>query len=313
MTAIQEHLLEVRDSLPEGVQLVAVSKFHPLEALLEAYDAGQRIFGESRVQELQEKQPMMPADVEWHFIGHLQGNKVKYIAPYVSLIHAVDSFRLLAEIDRQAKRFATDREARGLDAEISVLLQLHVAQEETKFGFSPAECKAFLDSADWRSLRHVKIAGIMCMATNTDDEEQIAREFATAHDFFLMARDRYFSDSPDFRFCSWGMSDDYPIAIDHGANLVRVGSYIFGARDYGHNSAMQNAPTTAPNVATLEANAEAQKAYQEGLDHAQRSEWGEAASCFKRAIALDPTSPAAENLQMLNRIFAYYHKDNFNP
>lgn len=303
MTTIQEHLLEVRDSLPEGVQLVAVSKYHPLEALLEAYDAGQRIFGESRVQELQEKQPLMPADVEWHFIGHLQGNKVKYIAPYISLIHAVDSFRLLAEIDRQAERFATDREARGLDAAISVLLQLHVAQEDTKFGFSPAECKAFLDSADWRSLRHVKIAGIMCMATNTDDEEQIAREFATAHDFFRMARDRYFSDSDDFRYCSWGMSDDYPIAIDHGANLVRVGSYIFGARDYSQQS----------NAEAKQAEAEAKQAYEEGLLHAQRSEWGEAASCFKRALALDPTSPAAENLQMLNRIFAYYHKDNFNP
>lgn len=296
MTDLQNRLLEVRDSLPEDVRLVAVSKFHPLTALLDAYDAGQRIFGESRVQELQQKQPLMPSDVEWHFIGHLQVNKVKYIAPYISLIHAVDSFRLLKEIDRQAERFEADRLSRGLSPEIPVLLQLHIAQEETKFGFSPVECKAFLDSSEWRSLRHVSIAGIMCMASNTDDESQISREFASAQEFFLMARDRYFSDRPEFCQCSWGMSDDYQIAVEHGANLVRVGSYIFGQRDYG----------TSPN-------AEAHEAYQKGLEHAQRSEWGEAASCFKRALALDPDSPAAANLEMLNSIFAYYHKDNFNP
>lgn len=297
MTELQERLIEVRDSLPEGVNLVAVSKFHPLPSLLEAYDAGQRIFGESRVQELQQKQPQMPSDVQWHFIGHLQVNKVKYIAPYISLIHAVDSFKLLKEIDRQAERFAIDRTAQGLTPQIHVLLQLHVAQEETKYGFSPAECKAFLDSADWRALKNVVITGIMCMASNVDDEKQIATEFATAQDFFEMARERYFHDNPDFRFCSWGMSDDYPIALDHGANLVRVGSYIFGQRNYNST----NTPT------------EAQQAFDEGLQHAQHSEWGKAISCFKRALALDPESPAASQLEMLNSILDYYHKDNFNP
>lgn len=306
MTDLQERLLEIRESLPETTQLVAVSKFHPLPLLLEAYDAGQRIFGESRVQELQEKQPLMPADTVWHFIGHLQVNKVKYIAPYISLVHAADSLRLLREIDRQAERFADDRKARGLDASISVLLQLHVAQEATKFGFAPAECKAFLDSGEWRSLKHVRIVGIMCMATNTDDEKQIAREFGEAHDFFLMARDRYFADDASFCECSWGMSDDYHIAVEHGSTLVRVGSYIFGARDYSQQPAH-------PNTSALSDNAEALKAYNEGLEHAQRSEWGEAASCFRLAIALDPDSPAAESLKMVNDIFEYYHKDNFNP
>lgn len=306
MTDLQERLIEVRESLPEETQLVAVSKFHPLPLLLEAYDAGQRIFGESRVQEMQEKQPQMPADTVWHFIGHLQVNKVKYLAPYVSLIHAVDSLRLLREIDRQAERFAEEREARGLSRAVSVLLQLHVAQEETKFGFTPAECKAFLDSGEWRTLKHVRIAGVMCMATNTDDEGQIASEFDVAHDFFRMARDRYFADADDFCECSWGMSDDYHIAVEHGSTLVRVGSYIFGARDYSQQP-------SHPNPSALSDNAEALKAYSEGLEHAQRSEWGEAASCFRLAIALDPDSPAAESLKIVNDIFEYYHKDNFNP
>lgn len=305
MTDLQERLLEVRESLPETTQLVAVSKFHPLDALLEAYDAGQRIFGESRVQELQEKQPQMPNDTIWHFIGHLQLNKVKYLAPYISLIHAVDSLRLLREIDRQAERFADERENHGLDSYIRVLLQLHVAQEETKFGFTPAECKAFLDSGEWRALKHVRIVGIMCMATNTDDEEQIAREFTTAHDFFRKVRDRYFADDDSFCECSWGMSDDYHIAVEHGSTLVRVGSYIFGARN--------NSQPSKNNTLSAHTNTEALKAYNEGLEHAQRSEWGEAASCFRLAIALDPDSPAAESLKMVNDIFEYYHKDNFNP
>lgn len=304
MTDLQERLLEVRESLNESTRLVAVSKYHPLEALLEAYDAGQRIFGESRVQELQEKEPRMPQDVEWHFIGHLQQNKVKYLAPYIALIHAVDSLRLLKEIDRQAERCAEERVARGLQPAVRVLLQLHVAQEETKFGFTPKECKAFLDSGEWRELKHVEIAGIMCMATNTEDEEQIAAEFQTAEDFFNMARERHFAKQDTFCECSWGMSDDYLIAMNHGSTLVRVGSKIFGARDYTQKP--QSGTTAAPET-------EAMKAYKEGLEHAQRSEWGEAASAFRLAIALDPDSPAAEGLKMVNDIFEYYHKDNFNP
>lgn len=299
MTDLQERLFEVQNSLTEGVRLVAVSKFHALPSLLEAYDVGQRIFGESRVQELQEKQPQMPSDVEWHFIGHLQVNKVKYIAPYISLIHAVDSFKLLKEIDRQAERFAEDRIANCLSPRIPVLLQLHVAAEETKFGFTCAECKAFLDSSEWRELAHVEICGIMCMASNTEDEAQIAEEFSTAETFFNMAKARYFADKDYFCECSWGMSGDYQIAMEHGSTLVRVGSYIFGERDY----------TAKDEAKTAEAEAE----YQKGLAHAQRSEWGEAASCFRKALSLDPASPAQQSLSMLNDIFEYYHKDNFNP
>ena len=157
--------------MPQGTRLVAVSKYHPASMIREAYDAGQRIFGESHVQELQQKVGVLPQDIEWHFIGHLQTNKVKYIAPYVSLIHAVDSLRLLREIDKQAAR---------VQRVIDVLLQLHVAQEETKFGFSPEECEEMLQQGEWKSMEHVRIRGIMCMASLTDDEAQVAREFETA-------------------------------------------------------------------------------------------------------------------------------------
>lgn len=303
MTDIQERLCEVRDKLPEGVCLVAVSKYHTCADILEAYDAGQRIFGESRAQEIQEKVPQLPHDIVWHFIGHLQLNKVKYIVPYISLIHAVDSFKLLSEIDRQCARFKEKRIANGLAPKIKVLLQLHVAQEETKYGFSPAECKAFLDSSSWRELENVEISGIMCMATQTDDEEQIAHEFQQAYDFFLMARSRYFEVCPSFCECSWGMSDDYDIAIKHGATLVRVGSYIFGERDYGAKT------STANNSAK----ADADTFYQQGLSFAKRQEWGKAASAFRKSIEIDPESPAIQSLTMIEDILAYYHKDNFNP
>lgn len=232
MTELQQRLRAVRASLPPTTRLVAVSKYHPVEALREAYEAGQRLFGESRVQELQEKYPQLPSDIEWHFIGHLQRNKVKYIAPYVSLIHAVDSLQLLQEIDRQAARFSAERLQHGLSARIRVLLQLHVACEETKFGFTPTECASLLAEGEWRQLEHVEIAGVMCMASNTDDEAQIEAEFRTAQDFFVRARQEYFADAPTFAECSWGMSDDYPIALKTGSTMVRVGSYIFGPRQY---------------------------------------------------------------------------------
>lgn len=299
MTEVQEQLREVLASLPDHVRLVAVSKFHPVEKLQEAYEAGQCVFGESRVQELQEKQVIMPDDVEWHFIGHLQQNKVKYIVPYISLIHSVDSLRLLTEINRQAERQAHIRETHGLPPQIKVLLQLHVADEETKFGFTPEECEDFLSSETWRELHYVEIAGVMCMATNTDDEAKIAQEFQTARSFFDKAKAQYFADSDSFCECSWGMSDDYPIAIEYGSTMVRVGSRIFGHRDY---SMRQAASTTASEVA-----------YNEGLEHARRSNWGQAASCFRRALELDPQSPAKESLAMVNDIFEFYHKDNFNP
>lgn len=305
MTELQERLNNVREQLPDEVRLVAVSKYHPCEAILEAYDAGQRIFGESRVQELQEKQVVLPHDIEWHFIGHLQVNKVKYIAPYISLIHAVDSLKLLTEIDKQCARHEDERIERGLSAKIRVLLQLHVAQEETKFGFTPSECKAFLASGEWRSLHHVEIAGVMCMASNTDDEEQIASEFKTAYDFFEFARERYFADVESFCECSWGMSDDYPIAIDHGSTLVRVGSYIFGPRQYG--------AAATPQTEADEARQNAVLLYEQGLDFARHSEWGRAATAFRKALELDPESPAAQSLLMIDDILAFYHKDNFNP
>lgn len=223
MSSIQYEIQRINASLPEGVSLVAVSKFHPEEAIKQAYEAGQRVFGESHVQEMQRKHERLPEDIEWHFIGHLQTNKVKYIAPYVSLIHAVDTPRLLAEISKQGQKCRR---------RIPCLLQLHVAREDTKFGFTPDEAEDFLQKGDWRQMQGAELCGIMCMASLTDDEEQIAHEFDEAHRFFLHARDTYFSDQPSFCQCSWGMSDDYPIALRHGATLVRIGSKIFGQRQY---------------------------------------------------------------------------------
>lgn len=221
MTPLQERLIDVKSQLPEEVNLVAVSKFHPISSLLEAYDVGQRVFGESRVQELVEKQVAMPHDIVWHFIGHLQVNKVKYIAPFVSLIHAVDSLRLLEEIDKQGRRH---------ERRIPCLLQLHVAQEEGKFGFYPNEFRAFLNDGRWRNLPNAHIVGVMCMATFTDDVAQIRAEFETAQREFEWAKATHFPNDPDFKECSWGMSDDFPIALETGSTLVRVGSHIFGAR-----------------------------------------------------------------------------------
>ena len=220
---ITDRLRRIESTLAEGVGLVAVSKYHPVEMLREAYDAGQRVFGESRVQELRDKHACMPGDVEWHFIGHLQTNKVKYIAPYVSLIHAVDTFKLLEEISRQGER---------VGRVIPCLLQLHVACEETKFGFTPDECLSMLAEGAWRNLEWARIEGLMCMATNTDDEARIEREFGVALQTFETAKREFFADEPTFRHRSWGMSDDYTIAMRCGATLVRIGSSIFGARNY---------------------------------------------------------------------------------
>ena len=213
----------ITSQLPEGTRLVAVSKFHPAEAVRGAYDAGCRIFGESHVQELREKQQILPEDIEWHFIGHLQTNKVKYIAPFVSLIHAIDTPHLLREVEKQAAKCGRV---------IPCLLQLHVAQEETKFGFTPDECMEFLSEGEWRQMPHVRLSGIMCMATNTDDEEQIRGEFRRAHDFFLKAKEMFFADTDSFCECSYGMSDDWKIAVSEGSTLIRVGTAIFGERDY---------------------------------------------------------------------------------
>lgn len=220
---LSEKINNIQKTLPAGVRLVAVSKYHPASLIQEAYDAGQRIFGESHVQELVAKHDALPKDIEWHFIGHLQTNKVKYIAPFVSLIHAVDSERLLIEIDKQAKRCGRT---------IPVLLQVHVAKETTKFGFTPDELLNFMENGNWRQYTNIRFSGIMCMATNTDDEALIASEFEQAKTLFHRIKEKYFSDSNTFYECSWGMSGDYPIAIEHGSTLIRIGSMIFGERTY---------------------------------------------------------------------------------
>lgn len=217
------HLNEVRATVKQGVELVAVSKFHPAALIKEAYDQGQRIFGESRVQELQAKHEALTADIQWHFIGHLQPNKVKYIAPYISLIHAVDSYKLLAEINKQAAKH---------DRVIPCLLELHIAQEDSKYGFTPEACTALLEDGAWRALKNVQIAGLMCMASNTPDMVQVRSEFHQARVYFDELKQRFFADDPHFCERSWGMSHDYDVAMDEGATLVRVGTAIFGEREY---------------------------------------------------------------------------------
>ncbi len=216
-------LTKVREAIPEGVTLVAVSKFHPESDLLQAYEAGQRVFGESHVQELVRKHDSLPADIQWHFIGHLQTNKVKYIAPFISLIHAVDTPKLLREIDRQAAR---------CDRIIPVLLELHIAEEETKYGWTLDACRQFLAEGEWRNMQHVKISGLMMMASYVDDEAQINSEFQLASDFFDEMKSRFFADDPAFCQRSWGMSHDYPLAIRHHSTMVRIGTAIFGERVY---------------------------------------------------------------------------------
>ena len=223
MSSIGQNLKAIVDNLPVGVRLVAVSKYHPAEALMEAYSHGQRIFGESHVQELQAKHATLPNDIEWHFIGHLQTNKVKYIAPYVSMIEAVDPIKLLREIERQAAKW---------DRVVDVLLELHIAEEPTKYGLTLDACRQLLAEGEWRQMSHVQICGLMMMASHVDDEQQIAREFQTASDFFDEVKRQYFADDPAFAQRSWGMSDDYPIAVTHGSTMVRIGTTIFGPRVY---------------------------------------------------------------------------------
>ena len=220
---VAKNLHKVLSTIQSGIKLVAVSKFHPVSALQEAYDAGQRVFGESHVQELVEKERVLPKDIEWHFIGHLQTNKVKFIAPYISMIDAVDSLKLLREIEKQAAKS---------DRVINVLLELHIAQEATKYGLSLDACRQLLADGEWREMRHVKICGLMMMASNVDDGNQIASEFQKASDFFDEVKNAYFADDPSFCERSWGMSDDYHIAVRHSSTMVRIGTMIFGPRVY---------------------------------------------------------------------------------
>ena len=220
-TNIAQRLQEVKSCLPQGVRLVAVSKFHPTSYIREAYDAGERVFGESREQELAKKVEALPDDIEWHFIGHLQTNKVKYIAPYISMIDAVDSLKLLREINKQA--LANNRV-------IKVLLELHIAEEETKYGLSLDACRELLSGGEWRELKGVQICGLMMMASHVDDEQLIRSEFNTAADFFDEVKSLYFANDDGFCERSWGMSHDYRIAVECRSTMVRVGTYIFGER-----------------------------------------------------------------------------------
>lgn len=219
--SVRGNIDKLRESVPADVKIVAVSKFHSNDEILEAYNDSQRIFGESRVQELNAKQPMLPGDIEWHFIGNLQRNKVKFIAPFIHLIHSLDSERLMLEIEKQAA---------ACNRKIPCLLQLHVADEETKSGFLPDECRRFLAKGKWRDCTHVQLAGVMGMATYTDDLKKVRGEFRLIKSLFDEFKSHYFSDDDNFKEVSMGMSGDYPIAIEEGATIIRVGTLIFGER-----------------------------------------------------------------------------------
>ena len=224
MTNIKENLEEVTAKLPDNVRLVAVSKFHPVEELAQAYDAGQRLFGENRAQELIAKAPLLPKDIRWHFIGHLQKNKVRAIMPHVSVIESVDSVKLLQLIEKEAAR---------IDRTVDVLLQLHVAKEETKSGFSIEEVIEAGEAGQLtENLPHIHVCGVMAMASLTDDMEQVAQEFDLVRRTYITLKDGCFDESPYFNELSMGMSDDWPVAVKYGATLVRIGTAIFGPRQY---------------------------------------------------------------------------------
>lgn len=219
--SIRSNIKKLIENVPSDVKVVAVSKFHSNDEIMEAYEAGQRIFGESRVQELVQKSDELPKDIEWHFVGGLQRNKVKQIAPFISLIHSVDSVRLLREIQKQA--VANNRT-------ISCLLQIHIAEEDTKSGFSPNECLQFLSEGVWKEYTHVKFVGIMGMATFTDDTDKVRGEFQNLRQLFDKVKTHYFANDHDFKEMSMGMTGDYPVAIEEGSTMIRVGTLIFGER-----------------------------------------------------------------------------------
>ncbi|MDE6090514.1 MAG: YggS family pyridoxal phosphate-dependent enzyme [Duncaniella sp.] len=221
--SVSKRLIELRKTVPEGVELVAVSKFHPASALMEAYSAGQRVFGESRALELEAKAAELPADIVWHFIGHLQTNKVRKVVNHASLIHSIDSERLLRAVDQEAEKAGR---------RIGVLLQLHVAKEETKFGFTPEELLAFVTPELLSSLKAVDVRGVMGMASNVDDDARIRDDFREIRAAFDSLRSGVMAGSPDFNVVSMGMSHDWPLAVEEGANMIRVGTSIFGEREY---------------------------------------------------------------------------------
>lgn len=220
---IAQNINTLKTSLPQGVTLIAVSKFHPSSAIRQAYDAGQRVFGESRAQELKTKQKELPQDIEWHFIGSLQSNKVKDIAPFIHTIHSIDSLKLLREVEKQAAKN---------ERVIRVLLEIHIAQEESKQGFTPAECKEFLNQLRAEEFPHIEIVGLMCMATDTEETHLIRSEFQAVHQLFEELKSTFFAANCSFNILSMGMSHDFPVAIEEGSTMIRVGTRIFGTREY---------------------------------------------------------------------------------
>lgn len=219
--SIADNLIQIKRSLPKGVSLVAVSKTKPVSAIIEAYNTGHRLFGENKVQELVEKCNQLPEDIEWHMIGHLQSNKVKFIAPFISMIHSVDSLKLLNEINKEAMKN---------NRTINCLLQFHIAEESTKYGLNLEEAISVLHSSDFAKMENVNIKGVMGMATFTNDNEQVKKEFSLLREIFVKLKESFFLDNPDFSEISMGMSDDYQIAIQQGSTIVRIGSTIFGVR-----------------------------------------------------------------------------------
>ncbi|MGJ8734536.1 MAG: YggS family pyridoxal phosphate-dependent enzyme [Cellulophaga sp.] len=220
--SIKESLLTIKKELPDTVTLVAVSKTKPVSDLEEAYAAGQRIFGENKIQEMTQKWEVMPKDIQWHMIGHVQTNKVKYMAEYVSLVHGVDSLKLLKEINKQAKKH---------NRVINCLLQMHIAEESTKFGLDKEELNNLIDSDIFKALENINVVGLMGMATFTDDKNQVKKEFATLKEIFSSLQSIK-STNLDVKILSMGMSGDYKLAIDQGSTMVRIGSSIFGSRNY---------------------------------------------------------------------------------
>ena len=220
---VKENLEKVKKTIPAGVLLVAVSKTKPVEDILEAYDAGQRVFGENHALEMRDKHEVLPKDIDWHFIGHLQTNKIKYIIQFARMIHSIDTFNLLQAVNNEAAKH---------DRVIDCLLQFHIAEEETKFGLSMEETEEILNSDIFKAMKNVRICGVMGMATNTDDMVQVRKEFKHLKEIFNTLKKNYFADNEWFKEISMGMSHDYPIAIEEGSTMVRVGSKIFGERNY---------------------------------------------------------------------------------
>jgi PLP dependent protein len=218
-----DNLSSLKKEIPEHIKIIAVSKTHSPAEILEVYNTGHRLFGENRAQELIDKQPQLPDDIQWHFIGHLQSNKVKYIAPYVAMVHSIDSLKLLMEINKQAGKNKRV---------IECLLQFHIAQEETKFGLDQQEAIEILNSQEYKSMKNIKIRGVMGMATFTDDMEWVRKEFTTLKEYFVFLKTNYFASDDDFSEISMGMTSDYIIAIEEGSTMVRIGTAIFGERIY---------------------------------------------------------------------------------